>query len=234
MLIERRYRVLLLALAFACVGGEAHAQDSGDPQEVNQLLAPATKVNYAVGKWRYSGEFQVRLDDGYRALNVWYIEGVVANLRLKHVEFVPDLRFSVKPDIYELRPGFGIILKATSEKWQVALQSKYQADIPSEGTTGNGVREVLFLNAVAGEKFILGLAGGFFYRWRGDFADFEFWRAGPGVTYVFNPVHALNVAYFFGWENTGVEWTRSGFLLVQLSLNIRRDWKYVPAKIINF
>ena len=130
--------------------------------------------------------------------------------------------------------GFGIILKTTGEKWQIALQSKYQADIPSNGVTGHGVREVLFANAVVKEKFIPGLVVGGFYRWRDDFSDIEFWRAGGGVTYMFDPIHSLNVSYFLGWENTGVEWTRSGFLLVQLSVYIRRDWKYVPAKIVNF
>ena len=205
-----------------------------DPDEVNQILAPATKVNYAVGKWRYSGEFQVRLDEDYRALNVWYLEGVVTNLRFKHVEFVPDLRFSVKPSVTEVRPGFGVILKATGPKWQVASQSKYQADIPNEGPTGHGVRQVLFASVLWKEKLIPSLVGGGFYRWRDEFNDIEFWRAGGGVTYVFDPFHTLNVSYFFGWENTGAEWTRSGFLLVQLSLNIRNDWKYVPAKIVNF
>jgi hypothetical protein len=221
----------VILLSVMCLYEPAVAQD---PDEVNQILAPATKVNYAVGKWRYSGEFQIRLDEDYRALNIWYLEGVVTNLRFKHVEFVPDLRFSVKPSVTEVRPGFGVILKATGKKWQVASQSKYQADIPSEGPTGHGVRQVFFVNALLNEKIIPSLVGGGFYRWRDEFTDFEFWRAGGGVTYVFDPFHTLNVSYFFGWENTGAEWTRSGFLLVQLSLNIRNDWKYVPAKIVNF
>lgn len=178
--------------------------------------------------------FRFGFDDNYRALNVWYVEGAVRNLRFKYVEFVPDLRFSVKPTHVETRPGFGIILKTAGDKWQIALQNKYQADIPSDGATGHGVRQVLFANAVVKEKFIPGLAAGGFYRWWGDFSDIEFWRAGGGVTYMFDPLHFLNVSYFWGWENTGVEWTRSGFLLVHLSLNIRSDWKYVPAKIVNF
>jgi len=224
----------LALLILVCVTGLAIAQDTGQEQEVDHLLATGARVNYAVGKWAYSGEFQVRLDEGYRALNVWYVEGVVRNLRLKHVEFVPDLRLSVYPDRFEMRPGFGVILKATGKKRQIALQHKYQVDIPSDGVTGQGVRQILFLNAVVKEKFIPGLVGGWFYRWRGEFSDVEFWRAGGGVTYLFDPVHALTVFYFLGWENNGVEWTRSGFLLVQLSLNIRTDWKYVPAKIFDF
>jgi len=205
-----------------------------DADESNQILAPAARANYAVGKWRYSGEFQVRLNENYRALNVWYLEGVATNLWFKHVELVPDLRFSVKPNVTEVRPGFGVILKSTSEKWQFASQSKYQADIPSAGPTGHGVRQVVFANTLLNEKFVPGLVGGGFYRWRGEFADFEFWRAGGGLTYIFDPLHTLSVSYFFGWENAGDKWTRSGFLLVQLSLNIRNDWKYVPAKIVNF
>jgi hypothetical protein len=227
-------RSCLALLILVCVTGLANAQDAGEQQEVNQLLATGTRVNYAHGKWAYSGILQVRLDEGYQALNVWYVEGVVRNLRLKHVEFAPDLRFSVYPDRFEVRPGFGVILKATGKKRQIALQHKYQVDIPSDGVTGQGVRQILFLNAVVKEKFIPGLVGGWFYRWRGEFNDFEFWRAGGGVTYLFDPIHALNVSYFWGWENNGIEWTRSGFLLVQLSLNIRTDWKYVPAKIFDF
>lgn len=225
----------VLALLFVMgLAGFVPAQDAPDEGGTNQFLAPAAKVNYAFDKWRYSGEFQVRLDEGYRELNVWYLEGTATNLTSKHLELAADLRFSVKPEVEEVRPGFGVILKANQPKWQIGLQSKYQIDIPSEGTTGHGLREVLFANFLVNDNLIPGLIAGGFYRWRGDFNDMEFWRAGGGLTYVFDPFHTLNISYFFGWENSGLEWSRSGFLLVQLSLNIRNEWKYVPAKIVNF
>jgi hypothetical protein len=232
--VKRLKRSFLVLSSVVCVTGVTHAQDTGDRQENDQLLATATKVNYAAGKWRSSGELQFRLDEDYRALNVWYVEAAITNLRFKHVEFTSDLRFSVKPKHVETRPGFGVILKMTAEQWQLAVQHKYQADIPSQGTTGHGVRQIFFAHALVKEKFIPGLLGGWFYRWQDEFNDFEFFRAGGGVTYVFDPFHTLNVSYFVGRQNTGVEWTTSGFLLVQLSLNIRNDWKYVPAKIFNF
>jgi hypothetical protein len=226
---------IFFLLAALGIAGWASAQEEDlDSGSVNQFFAPATKVNYALDKWRYSGEFQIRLDEDYRALNLWYLEGTATNLTAKHLELSADLRFSVKPDITEFRPGVGFILKTTHPTWQLALQSKYQIDVPNEGTTGHGLREILFANFLVNDNLIPGLVGGGFYRWRGDFDDWEFWRAGGGVTYVFDPFHTLNVSYFFGWENSGLEWTRSGFLLVQFSINIRNDWKYVPAKIVSF
>lgn len=226
----KQFRTFVLLLALLLPAAHASGQDT----QRNRLLAPSTKVNYALDKWRYTGEFQVRLDDNARALNLWYVEAAAANLRFRYLELVPDLRFSVRTDVFETRPGFGATLKLTRPTWQIALQNKYQADIPSEGSTGHGVRQVLFLNGIWGKKIIPGLAGGYFYRWRDDFSDIEFWRAGGGITYVFDPFHTLNVSYFTGWENNGVDWTTSGFLLVQLSLNIRNDWRYLPAKTVSF
>lgn len=224
----------LVILALLVIPVVAIAQEGPEPTERDRLLAASAKVNYAVDKWRYSGEFQVRLDEDMRALNLWYVEGAVTNLRYPYFELVPDLRFSVRPDRFETRPGLAAILKVTKPGWQLALQNKYQADIPSQGSTGHGVRQILFGSWVWRKKFIPGLVGGYFYRWQDDFSDIQFWRAGGGITWVFDPVHSLNVSYFTGWENTGIEWTTSGFLLVQLNLNLRTDWRYVPAKIFSF
>jgi hypothetical protein len=78
------------------------------------------------------------------------------------------------------------------------------------------------------------IAAGWFYRWRGDYSDIEFIRAGVGLTYVFDKRHALNVGYFGGWAHAGDDWVLSGIFLVQYVVNIRREWKYIPAKIFTF
>jgi hypothetical protein len=119
MILNRTITVLLLLALPATV----LAQEPGEPTERDRLLATSAKVNYALDKWRYSGEFQVRLDENMRALNLWYVEGGVTNLRYRYFELVPDLRFSVRPDRFETRPGLGAILKVTKEGKQLALQT---------------------------------------------------------------------------------------------------------------
>ena len=46
--------------------------------------------------------------------------------------------------------------------------------------------------------------------------------------------HALNFIYFVGAANLGESWTYQGNLLIQLVINVTREYKHVPAKYISF
>jgi len=92
----------------------------------------------------------------------------------------------------------------------------------------------LFYNYLASEKIILSGMGGVFYSWKENFTGLEYIRGGGGVSYVFNMQHSLNFLYLLGVANPGNSWTTSGNLILQLVININREYKYVPAKYINF
>jgi hypothetical protein len=210
------------------------AQENEDADNWDNQLFVGNKVAYGLDKWKYSGELQFRVKNDMQALDNWFVEGAASYLPSKFWELVPDFRFSVKSSSVEYRPGFGLLFKLLSDKWQFVNQVKYQADISSRGTIGHGVREVIFLNRILSEKFIPYIAGGVFYRWRPNFSDFEFIRVGGGLNIVFDPIHTLNLSYFVGLLNNGNRWTWSGIPLIQFTINIREDWLYVPAKYINF
>ena len=199
----------------------------------NQLFI-SNKVATNKGDWRYSGELQIRLKDNFRSLDVWYLEGAATYLVNKHWEIVPDLRFSIKPTKNELRPGIGVIYKHyPKEKIQFVLQVKYQVDIePHE--TKHGLRYVFFFNYLIHDKFLPNAAAGVFYRWQNDFTGIQFIRLGLGLAYIINVQHSLNFSYFVGFTDTGETWTSQGIPLFQLIININKDYKYVPAKYINF
>jgi hypothetical protein len=42
-------------------------------------------------------------------------------------------------------------------------------------------------------------------------------------------LHGINISYSLGRQNLGESWLTDGFTFVGLTLNIRTDWKYVPA-----
>jgi hypothetical protein len=210
------------------------AQEDGDNDSWDNQLFVGNKIVYGSGKWKYSGELQFRVKNDLQALDNWFVEGVAAYLQSKNWELVPDFRFSVKTNSVEYRPGAGVLFKVLSDKWQFVNQLKYQADISSRGATGHGLRDVIFVNRIFSPKFIPYIAAGAFYRWRQDFSDFEFLRFGGGLNILFDPVHTLNISYFVGVANDGNRWKWSGIPLIQLSINIREDWLYVPAKYINF
>ena len=188
--------VLTTGLIFIIVSGvfEQHsAQENWD----NQLYT-GNKVIWGGGQWKYSGEFQVRLLDNFSALDRWYVEGAANFLPSEHWEFAPDLRFSVKPESQELRPGLGGLYKFLTPKLQYVNQVKWQADINSNGNVSNGVRWAMFLNYLLTDSIIPNLVGGVFYSWKDNFEGWEFIRFGAGVNVRFNPVQSLNLSYFFG------------------------------------
>ncbi len=199
----------------------------------NQLFF-GNKVASSKGSWRYSGELQIRLKDNTHSLDQWYVEGMLTYQINKHWEIAPDLRFTVKPTKNEWRPGFGVVFKHyIKKKVQFAHQFKYQIDI-EPGRLKHALRYVAFFNYLLHEKFVPNAAFGIFYRWQDDFTGVQFYRAGVGLAYIINVQHSLNFSYFVGFTDTSETWEAQGMTLLQLIININKDYKYVPAKYFNF
>ena len=215
----------------------ALAQDEELDKWDNQFFV-GNKVSWGNDKWRYSAELQSRFIQDFQALDRWYFEGVATYQHSANWEIVPDFRFSIRPDFVEARPGFGIIRKDLIGKeeapnQQLVHQLKYQADI-GNNRTNHGLRYIMFYNYVFNKKLIASGIGGVFYSWKDDYKGFEFIRAGAALAYVLNEQHSINFTYFAGAADTSPEWTFSGSFVVQLIINIRKDYKYVPAKYISF
>jgi len=205
------------------------AQSDSIPTWDNQAYI-GHKIGWGKNKWRYSGEIQARVENNFQNLDNWFIEGVATYLAYQKFEITPDFRFTVKPDKIEYRPGFGIVFKTTTNKFQLGNQLKWQMDINSNGGVEQGVRYVIFGNRKITEKLMATFIAGAFYRWRNGFNGFEFIRFGPGISIIFDKKNTLNLNYLVGVKNFGEYWQWSGIPVIQLSLNINKDYKYVPAK----
>lgn len=230
-------RTALAILIFSSTSA-AYAQSESEPPAWDQQFFFGNKVTWGGKDWKYSGELQVRLRDYGQSLDNWYLEGVASYMPSKKWEIVPDLRISIHPDQVEYRPGFGVLRKdllRTEENkgHQIVNQLKYQVDF-QPGNLNSGLRYVLFYNYVASEKIILSGMGGVFYSWKDQFTGFEYIRGGAGAAYIFNKQHALNLIYFVGAANLVDSWGYQGNLLLQLVINIDKDYQYVPAKYVSF
>lgn len=214
------------------------AQMEPEPPGWDQMFFFGNKVSWGAEKWKYSGELQIRLQDNGKSLDNWYLEGVASYMPSKHWEVVPDFRFSIHPEQVEYRPGFGVLrkdlfLRDQGKGHQFVNQLKYQADF-QPGNVNSGLRYVLFYNYLASTKIILTGVGGIFYSWKEHFTGLEYIRGGAGIAYVFNKQHSLNFLYFVGAANLGNTWIYQGNAVLQLIINIDRDYKYVPAKYLSF
>jgi hypothetical protein len=222
--------ICVILLAHLAVQG----QDNTYTSEWDNQLFAGNKLVWGSGKWKYSGEFQVRIDDNFSSLERWFIEGMSSYMPTKNWEIVPDLRFSVKSNSQEIRPGLGGLFKILTSKLQYVNQVKWQADYNTRGTLSHGVRWINFLNYILSDMFVPNIVGGVFYSWKEQFIGWEYIRFGAGVNIRFDPIHTLNLTYFTGAANTGRSWTWSGIFFAQLTIKITDDWIYVPAKFINF
>lgn len=211
-----------------------YAQTDAVPKWDNQLFL-GNKVAWGKYNWTYSGELQVRLKDNAQALDRWFLEAVVSYLPSKRWELVPDYRMSVKPEEVEHRPGMGVLYKKLYERSQLVHQFKWQADIVHNEEVEHGLRYILFYNYKFSDNFLGLLAGGGFYRWSEDFSGIQFFRAGTGVSWVMDVKHTINLNYFFGAQNFGDnEWAFQGQVFIQLVMRINKDYKYFPARYLNF
>jgi hypothetical protein len=232
-----RSRSILIVCLFTLSGG-VFAQVSDSTNNWDNQLYLGNRYVWSNDNWRYSGEFQVRLENDIRQLQQYYLEGVATYMPNENWEIVPDFRFTVHPDRIEFRPGLGVIYKSLWGKKlpnQLAHQVKWQADIEGTGVFKHGIRYILFYNrGLIKEKLGLTSGGGFFYRMSEDFNGIQFVRAFLGLAYQFNDVHALSFNYFVGAENRATHWEYIGGPFVTFVIRLDNDSKYVPAKYINF
>lgn len=152
----------------------------------------------------------------------------------KKWEITPDLRISVKPNEVEFRPGLGVFNKQLYNKFQLVNQVKWQLDLDTEGNVDNGLRYAIFMNYLIDDKFIPNFVGGVFYRWADNFQGVQFVRFGPGLAFVIDSKHVINLNYLFGVKNSGQEMHWSGIIAIQLAFNLNKEYKYLPAKYISF
>jgi len=232
-----KIKVLCIGMLFfgASVSGLAQT-DTNDLWDSQMYLS--NRFAWTKKNWRYSGEFQVRLNNNTKSLDQYFIEGVATFMPSKHWEIVPDLRFTVHPDKYEIRPGIGTIFKQywgkEAHKNQLAHQFKYQMDLEDGGIFKHGFRYILFHNVVLNDKFLISSAAGGFYRWSDKFTGVQFGRAMSGLAFSFDKKHIVSISYFVGAENQGEYWSYIGGPIIQLVIRFDDNFKYVPAKYISF
>jgi len=231
----RKILLSYLILIFSAAAIFAQDETAPVPNWDNQMYL-GNKLSWGKNKWKYSGELQVRLEDNFQALDIWYFEFVSNYLISKDFEIVPDLRFTVKPTRIEFRPGLGVLFKELDTKVQFVNQVKWQLDLPTEGEIGNAMRDVVFMNYKLNEKMITTLVAGFIYRWWPSWNGFQYIRVGPGFSYIFDEKHILNFSYFVGVENNTKNWLWAGIPMIQLVINISKKDKYTytPAYYFDF
>lgn len=224
---------LLLILVFP---SNIFSQENDIDKWDNQIYF-ANKISGGKEKFKFTGEIQIRLKDDMQQLDRWYLEAVGSFLVNKHFEIVPDIRFNIKPDEIEFRPGFGVLYKHyIKEKFQFVHQFKWQVDLDNKSNADHAVRYVLFINKNVSEKIGVNFAVGALYRWRkeDDFRGILFFRAGPGLVYKMTKKHSINFSYLINGTNNIEYWSWAGVPFIQLIINIDNDYKYVPAKYFNF
>jgi hypothetical protein len=206
------------------------------PDNWDNTLYFSNKLAWGSDTWRQSTEFQTRFKDDFSALEQWHLEYAATYLASESWEFIPDFRFTRKPDRLEYRPGLGVIYKHIVNKSQLVHQIKYQYDAKGNGRNDSqGIRYAFFYNKVFSEHWIGTFLAGGLFEFGPDFSGFLGLRAGPAVAYVFNNVHSINVGYFYGLINDKQgNYSHLGIPSFQLIINIREKYKYVPAKYINF
>lgn len=225
--------LFLISLLFFTINILAQEENEIDTWD-NQIYL-ANKVSWGSDSWKYSGEIQVRFEDNMQALDRWYIEGVVTYLLSKKIEISPDFRITIKPDKVEFRPGLGVYYKLLVKDFQFVNQFKWQIDFDTPGGhSDNALRYALFINHKINDKLISNFGGGVLYRWKQDFTGVQFVRFGPGLAYVVNKQHTINFNYFLSAENDGQSWSWAGIPVIQLIININKDYKYLPAKYFSF
>ncbi len=230
MTVKKVLLTALLSLYFlSLVSQETEPIDKWD-----NAIYLGNRIAGGTGEWRFSGEIQTRFKNDFKSLDNWYLEGIASRLLTKNWQAQFSLRYSFKPTFNELRPGLGVFYKMyPNEKTQLAHQVMYQTDISSQEVR-HGLRYVLYYTYKASEKLVPNATMGVFYRWQDDFKGVQFVRAGPGLTYLIDIKHFINFNYFVGFENRGDVWTYQGIFFVQLIININKDYKYLPARSVQF
>ncbi len=220
---------------------ELLSQETTKPGWDNQIYF-SNKIAGGKNKIRYSAELQIRLREDFQELDNWFIESNVTYLANEWLEIVPDFRITVKPGRMEFRPGLGFLLKKFQNNWQFVNQVKWQLDYDTRPEVRNALRDVVFVNyKYNNEKVVSTFLAGFIYRWSKDRNFMQYIRFGPGVSYIFDKKHILNFSYMMGVENRLLNegdkkgaWLWAGIPLIQLVINITKEYKYQPAYYFDF
>ncbi|NLR91799.1 hypothetical protein [Flammeovirga agarivorans] len=230
-------KILLITIVSLCSLFQAEAQSVEQKKDYDNQFFFGNKLIWGNEKWRYSGELQARFTGDMQQFDRYFMEGVATYLFSKNFEIVPDFRFSVLPNEVELRPGLGIIYKVLGKNktTQFVQQIKWQGDYSWDIDFQNGLRYVLFFNKVFHEKYVGSIVGGAFYRWSEQFNGIQFLRFGVTGAYLIDAKHTLNLSYFYGaLQSNDQTWSNAGTLLLQLNIRFNKEYRYVPAKYINF
>lgn len=228
--------LLGLILIFSSISTMAQTTEPTDPWDYWFIMG--NKVVFGgVNDWKNSHEIQWRADNNLQALNTLMYETVLTYSPNTHWEIVPDLRFSVRPNQTQWRPGFGIVRKDYfGEKiHQLVHQFKWQADIGTLNTS-QAVRYAPAYNVVINDKHVVGGIAALLYQWGKEYDNrLTFIRFGPTYALIFDKVHTLSIVPAFGLENLGNnEWVGSFTPIVQLIIRVNKKYKYKPARYINF
>jgi len=220
---------LFFVLLFTANIAVAQEADNWD----NQMYI-INKVNWGYDSWRFSGELQGRFENNASELQAYFIEGVASFMPSKKWEIVPDFRFTVRPTRVEYRPGFGVFYKQKFVKSQLNHQLKAQYDIESTGYTSYSIRYGMFYNKRFSDHIMGTVFGGGMYEIGELFTDWWGFRAGLIMSYIVDKHHALSLGYMYGAVNTGTKYTNIGIVTLGLTFNLKKEYKYQPARYISF
>ena len=204
----------------------------------NWLIMGNKVVFGGQNQYKHSHEIQWRAENNFTALNTLLYEAVFTYSPNERWEIVPDFRYSLKPTRRETRLGFGIVRKDYIGEGvtQIAQQVKWQGDFKSEGDYTMAVRYVPSISHIINDKYIVGGLVAAVYQWGPSFPpSIAFIRAGPTFGMIFDDVHTLSIVPAFGADNLGeYGWAYSFTPIVQLIIRVNKNYKYLPARYINF
>lgn len=231
--MKNRQAVLLIIVLFFLMSSISLCADDLDGQLIfSGRLAGSTE------NWRFTGDYEIRLDQDLRALDYHLFEAVASYMPNRNWEIVPDFRISMFPDRFEFRPGFGILNKITWGKKifirQIVNQVKWQLDITNDGVLKNGLRYGLFYNHVMNKKLMFNSGVGIFYRWSDSYTGFQFIRFVAGLSVNFDSTHAVTFSPFFGLEDPFKDISYTLGLMIIFSMRLKDNSKYLPATYISF
>ncbi len=231
---NRRY-FIGAAISFLVLFNMSHSLFAGN---VEGQIFSGIRLSKAYNYWRFTGEYQIRLEDNLRALNYHFLEFTAPYMPTQNWEIVPDFRMSMYPDRFEFRPGIGILYKYSWGKKifikQFINQVKWQIDIESTGAVKHGLRYALFYNQVLNKRFLFSSGIGVLYRWSEYYNGVQFIRMIAGLVYIFDSTHSLTMTPYLGLEDPfGTILYTPGFILVA-NIRLKGDSKYLPARFVTF
>lgn len=216
----------------------AQTTEEPDTSWDNWLIMGNKVVFGGTDQFKHSHEVQWRADNNLTSLNTLLYEAVFTYSPNSQWEIVPDFRYSLKPTKREIRLGFGVVRKDYIGEGitQIAQQLKWQGDFKTEGDYTMALRYVPSISHIINDEYIVGGLLAAVYQWGPSFsASIAFIRAGPTFAMIFDNVHTLSIVPAFGAENFGeYGWAYSFTPIVQLIIRVNKDYKYLPARYINF